>query len=102
MKDQEIYKGLRIQDNKLMFKKEVIFEFKDNNINDQYKINKSIYDIKRYLLNHMKLYLSGAYAYQVTRDNALITLDLYCNIDNEKFKRKIEFISFFDNEIIYL
>lgn len=102
MKDQTIYKGLKIKENKLMFKDVIIFEFKDHNINDQYKINKSIYDLKRYLFNNMKLYLSGAYAYEVTKDNALITLNLYCNIDNEKFKRKIEFISFFDNEIIYL
>jgi len=102
MSDQTIYKGLKIKDNKLMFKDVIIYEFLNNNISDEYKIKKSIYDLKKYLSNHLKNYITGAYAWQVYKNNALITLDLYCNMDGSDRKEKIEFISFFQNEIIYL
>ena len=103
MKDQTIYLGLKVKNNKLTFKGNDIFTFNDDgNILTEYKINNTIGKLKRYLDRSMKMALKHSYANEVVTNGNITSLRLYIDVDGEKSKRKIDFLSFFDNEVTYI
>ena len=102
MKNSTIYKKLKVINNTLFFGKTIVYKFNENNIMDTYAIEKSIYDLKKYIDSAMKKYITEAYAYEVVNNNDIITLTLYCKEDNYKYNRNIDFIAIIKNKIIYL
>jgi len=103
MRNETIYKGLKFKNNNLIFNNSVLFSFENNNIVDEYEIGSAIFNLKKYINNSIKKYISESIVYNITKNEGLITLELRCKeSDGWEYKESISFVSFMKNSIIYL
>ena len=103
MKNQTIYKDLKIKNKQLVFSGLVIHKFNDATVLDEHMISSTIFNLKRYLDNAMKTYLRQAYKWELVIDGYIAYLRLYCKEDDGfEYKKQIGFMSINKNQITYI
>ena len=80
-----------------------LYEFDISTILDEYTINKTLSDLKRFLDNSMKKYIKECYASEFTNKDNMINITLYCKDDSGwKYSKIISIAIFNKNQLLYI